>query len=264
MIRIALEPGLPGTRWACLRELCGHDEGNLRSSAPLAATDLLARLVEPSFSDSITPEQVWDLSVSERDRLLASVYRVAFGEVVEAKTVCRKCEEALEVSFSMHDLLATRRPTVPESVEYDLERGDYLFEGEVRFRLPSSRDLLEIAGLDPFDAECRLVSRCIDDADPDDFDEVLEAMDALGPVLDLDVGATCPECGHAQDVAFSLSEFLLGALDRERTWLTREVHALARAYGWSRAEILDLSRSERRAHVALITGELRAGRRLAR
>ena len=61
--------------------------------------------------------------------------------------------------------------------------------------------------------------------------------------------------GSAQDVAFSLEAHLLGLLAQERPFLTHEIHLLARAYGWSLGEILQLSRDDRRTLVRLCEAE---------
>ena len=52
-----------------------------------------------------------------------------------------------------------------------------------------------------------------------------------------------------------MDEFLFAALWRESALLTREVHELARAYRWSRREILEMPRRERRQHAGLVLAE---------
>ncbi len=77
-------------------------------------------------------------------------------------------------------------------------------------------------------------------------------MAEVGPILDLDLEATCPECGARQAIHFDICAHLLGALASERLWLAHEVHTIASAYGWSLAEILGLPREDRRVYVRLI------------
>ncbi len=71
-------------------------------------------------------------------------------------------------------------------------------------------------------------------------------------MLDLEVDAPCPECGHANTLHFGIQQMLLGALTGERPRLLGEVHVLARAYGWGLGDILGLPRVDRRAFVGLI------------
>ena len=77
-------------------------------------------------------------------------------------------------------------------------------------------------------------------------------MSLVGPTLDTDLEATCSECGSEQSVPFRIDEFLLAALRRESVLLTREVHELALAYRWSRREILEIPREERRQYAGLV------------
>ena len=77
-------------------------------------------------------------------------------------------------------------------------------------------------------------------------------MFLVGPTLDTDLDGVCPGCGTKQAVPFRIDEFLLAALRRESALLTREVHELARAYRWSRREILEMPRRERRQHAGLV------------
>ena len=65
----------------------------------------------------------------------------------------------------------------------------------------------------------------------------------------------CPECGYEQPVHFNLQSFVLGALLNEHSRLVYEVHHLAKAYGWTLDDILNLPRSQRKACVELIASE---------
>jgi hypothetical protein len=88
-------------------------------------------------------------------------------------------------------------------------------------------------------------------------------MDGVGPVLDLDLEATCPKCGALQSVRFDIQTYLLRALAYEKRFLIHEVHRIAMAYGWGHEEILSLTREDRRAFVRLIEVD-QAGRRRLR
>jgi hypothetical protein len=84
---------------------------------------------------------------------------------------------------------------------------------------------------------------------------VVDALEAVAPVLDLDIGTACPECGARQSVHFDVQFYLLRAIAQERPLIAREIHRIASAYGWSLQEILGLRRSERRQFVELIESE---------
>ena len=78
MFQIQLRPGLPGGRWACLRSLCGHDEALIDGTSPWEATVFLDRLLVETPGTSVGPGRAWDLALSDRDRLLATIY-MQFG-----------------------------------------------------------------------------------------------------------------------------------------------------------------------------------------
>ena len=117
-----------------------------------------------------------------------------------------------------------------------------------------------MAGLDQESIARALRARCVLEEDPRYTDETLDrAMALVGPTLDTDLDGVCPECGAEQPVPFRIDEFLFAALWRESALLTREVHELARAYRWSRREILEMPRRERRQHAGLVLAEAAAG-----
>jgi hypothetical protein len=80
--------------------------------------------------------------------------------------------------------------------------------------------------------------------------------------LDSDLDGKCPECEKAQAIHFDLQTYLLAALAGESQRLASDVHRVATAYGWSRTEILAMTRAQRRAHVSLIEQENRPRRRV--
>ena len=86
-------------------------------------------------------------------------------------------------------------------------------------------------------------------------------MEALAPVLDVDLDAHCPACNNDQAFHFDMEYYLLGALQQERNQVALEVHRLARAYGWRLKEILELPRSMRKTYVSLVESEIDAQRR---
>src|SRR4051794_30863641 len=71
---------LPGARrCAYLRELRGTDEEAIGGGGTLAALSLLDRLLVEGPGASVRPGGAATLTVTERDRLLAHVYRAIFG-----------------------------------------------------------------------------------------------------------------------------------------------------------------------------------------
>jgi hypothetical protein len=63
---------------------------------------------------------------------------------------------------------------------------------------------------------------------------------------------SCSACGGAWDRPLDIGQFLWDEISAEAHRLAREVHALARAYGWSEAEILGLSPRRRQLYLELV------------
>jgi len=262
VLQVPLEPAGTGPRWAALRPLCGHDEAAIDGCGDLEATQLLERLLVAAPGTSVRPGGTWTLSVSDRDRLLAAVYRHLYGDRVEGTVRCTDCGAAFDLTFTLAELargLESGRRTA-RTVGPDSE-GTYVLPDGRRFRLPTAEDQIAVSGMAPEQGAEVLASRCLLAGDPAGDREALEAaMSEVGPVLDLDLGATCAECGAPQEVRFEIRAHLLGTLAAERPCLAREVHSIATAYGWGLNEVLDLPRDQRRGYVRLIETE-RAGRR---
>jgi hypothetical protein len=131
-----------------------------------------------------------------------------------------------------------------------------------RFRVPNGADELAVAELPHDQALHALTSRCAIDTAPGEGDEAdfEAALETSAPVLDLELSATCPECRTDNALTFRMQSYLLRALVEERGGLSGELDVLARAYGWSLSELLDLPRSMRAQLVRLL--EARRTRRV--
>jgi len=233
---------------ARLRELTGRDEFQVLGASTANAISLLSALLEDIDAS--------DLVTSDRDRLLAAVYNQAFGDRIESTLTCVRCSQPFDLDFSLGHLV---KSIEHESlVEEWRSLGDGRFENSTgfSFRLPTGRDELELSSLEPQSIESMLLSRCTDDKDwPEGAGAFEELLERIAPLLDLELAARCPECGHQHAVQFDIQTYVLGAIVGERRRLLTEINRLARAYSWSLAEILSLRRSDRRQFVELIENE---------
>jgi hypothetical protein len=263
MIRVELrtysQPGRAPSAQVFLRELAGFDE-----LAAGSATDLVDRLLVDRHGSAAGPGEAETLSLSNIDQILAEIYRHLYGDGVEAQVSCSACGLAWSLSFTVTDLIESISSRSDEDlallarVDGPGEQGVYSLDGS-RFRLPTGADLAAVADLGSGEVERALRARCVLDQDPGHADQMLDrAMSLIGPTLDMELEAACPECGAEQDVPFRMDEFLIAALRRESALLTREVHELARAYRWSRREILEIPRAERRQYAGLVLAQATA------
>src|SRR5678815_1748129 len=102
-----------------------------------------------------TPEELQRLPIGRRDALLLELHELTFGPNLDCVTECPRCTAAVEARFSAHALRVTPAPGA--------ERGAFDWEGaRIEFRLPDSRDLMEVAHSGDVDeAHRQLLMRCV-------------------------------------------------------------------------------------------------------
>jgi hypothetical protein len=247
----------PSARWVALRELNGFDEQALDGTHTLSAIAFLDRLLIDPPGGAAGREKTGGLTASDRDRLLAAVYTRTFGPRLVSSARCGQCSQMYDLSFSLDQLLAQqdRRVTGPGE---QLSDATFRLPNGCVFRLPTGSDECAVAGLPPDKAGTALISRCVlESGTAFDPEPVYQAWELAAPLLDLELHSVCPECSKPQNVHFDIQSYLLNALLQERDQLIRDVHRLARAYGWGLHEILGLPRSQRLAMVKLAESEPR-------
>ncbi len=199
------------------------------------------------------------LSVGQRDARLLEAYRLSFGSRLPGFAECPSCQSPLEVELDAEQLQASHGSTQPGS-EHVMSSGPYT----LRFRLPDSRDL-EAAGVatDTNTARrllaraCVTEARCEGEAVDAELPEPL-LVELAGRLAELDPGADvrveleCPECSHCWELSFDAAEHLWARVAAKARRVLHEVDALARAYGWSEAEILSLSPARRASYLELV------------
>ena len=187
-------------------------------------------------------EQAATLSIDVRNRALFRIVERLFGEQISLIATCGECSAETELTFSTRDALA-----VPATAERIALAG-----GAAWCRLPTSRDLAAaLAASDPEDA----LLAAVVEADADDPALLAEAETALAAqagLADLSLTHRCNRCGTEEEAAFDVLDYLWRRIVAEARRLLREVHIIARAYGWSSEAVLALSPARRAAHIALI------------
>ncbi len=216
------------------------------------------------ISHLIGEEPARAMSVGARDQLLCQLYGALYGNSIEATRQCGNCDEPYDFDFRIADIASslTEKPQ-PENVhrKLDDERAE-LKSGHI-LRAPTAIDEEAVSAMTVEAAEAALVSRCVDDTNAHsalDPATVAKVMEWLSPIIDLDLTATCPECGFEESLRFSMEHYLVRSLLAERRQLTREMHLLASTYHWGLDQILQLNRQDRRHLAALVEAERFAAR----
>jgi len=202
---------------------------------------------------TVGPGRATELAMCDCDKLCASIYLDNFGDNIESRFSCYECRESFDFSFSLLGLIASlesNRHSLASGPDND---GVFTLANGCRFRLPTAGDRRRLAGLERDDAVAGLIRQCIVEGEPTEHSLTLQsAMDQVGPLLDLDLDASCPRCGMRQTVRFDIQSYLFRSLAYERQFLNYEVHCIAMAYGWGHQEILSLTREDRRTFARLI------------
>ncbi|HZR00889.1 MAG TPA: phage baseplate protein [Chloroflexota bacterium] len=204
-------------------------------------------------------EELASLSIGQRNAGLLHLREITVGPDLDCVATCPACADQLELSFQTSDIKYDEFRGVDAAV-YDLSVEGY----DLRFRLLNSRDLaLARRWRDPERGGRALVRRCVVAASRDGQPCPPEALpetalaalaDALGerdPQADVRIGLSCPSCGHEFSLNFDVEEFFWTEVAARAIRVLREVHVLARAYGWREADILAMSTRRRQAYLEL-------------
>ena len=241
-----------GLRQARMRAMDGATELALAEalegagSRPEAVTAVLAALLESVADVPATPEAVRALPAADREWLLQWASARLHPQVHWFESRCELCGEPYDVSIQLAQP-AYRPPRQPGSsvaVETSLGRRHFAVPtGEHEERLA----LLSDGDDDPrrlFAALCGLSDEASREAwlfEEHDLELIEEALEAASPEVADGVEVTCPSCGEA---TFGRLDPLQFALPHSGAIL-REIHLIARAYGWSLGDILALKARQR-------------------
>ena len=220
------------------------------SGAPRHALDRGALLCAWARPD-LPPDAVADLPLGIVTAELLRLREVSFGAEIHSHVDCSACGERLSVSLRASDVLQAGDDDAALDVELH----------GTRLRAPSLRDLAAVADeLDAGHATRQLLARCASVGDrpdtkawPDEWvAQAEEALERLDPNADIALDMQCQACGQHSMAQLDASTLLWDEIDARARSLLSEVHLLARAYGWSEAEILSLTPARRAAYLSMV------------
>ena len=207
------------------------------------------------------PDALARLSLGQRDARLLTLRELTFGPRLVSLTACPACGERMECELNVADLRVAPETEPGEVFTLTLDRD------EVRFRLPNSLDQLALAECaDVATARGLLLRRCLmpfadnDAGDtlarlpPRAWERIAELMERADPQADIRLDMSCAHCRHHWPEAFDIGAFFWAELDAWARRLLLEVHTLARAYGWSERDILNMSAARRQFYLSLTGG----------
>jgi uncharacterized protein (UPF0212 family) len=191
-----------------------------------------------------SPAALANLPIGQRDALLLTLREITFGTNFIGLANCPACDEKVELAFKTGDIRPESETEFP--AEFDFQMAGHA----LRFRLPSSADLLAVNNRE------QLLARCLADGRGDlpepIIAAVIEKMSRADPLADIQLGLSCPSCGHKWDAPFDIVAFFWSELNAVARGLLREVHTLASVYGWTESEILALTTARRRCYLEMV------------
>lgn len=206
----------------------------------------------------LAPPELRQMTIGERDALLLTQREWMFGPQLEAVATCPHCEECLEFSLTV-DKLRTGPALADASGLGQMVSQSAEVEGyQLEFRPPTIADTEEVTSLEGLLARCLIrvtrdgQAQPVSELPPAVIKAVSRRMSAADPQADTRLALSCPACEHEWLATFDIVTFLWEEI---HTWAQRtllEVHQLARAYGWSEAQILALSPARRQIYLTLM------------
>jgi hypothetical protein len=203
-------------------------------------------------------QDILALSIGQCDAYLLLLHKQMFGSRFVGFTECPHCQERLEFSFTVTDIWAGAAPVDEVGKVFSYQIEDY----EIQLRLPTLADMLVISERqDAVSARLLLLQRCIVqairkgdavpvEALPDEVTVMLgESVLERDPQAEIQIDLPCPQCLYRRPALFDVSRFLWTEIQAQAKRLLREVHILARAYGWRETEILALSNVRRQFYL---------------
>lgn len=248
-----------------LRPLTGVVERTFAPSSgdrycqPLWVSRVLAGTVSRIGGVPMSMEIADQLMVGDRIFLMLQLGILHFRDLEWLTPRCEQCGTQFDVPIKRSELPVSgpRSPQYP-SASIDVNGHKVIVRGICG---GDQRWLVETC---PDDPERALIARCvlsIDDEEPlattlehllrADRGPIESAIAECCPDVDCTLHVRCPECKTIQAIEFE--PYWLGLGDT--TGLDSEVHRIAWSYHWSEAEILSLTRQQRRSYLALIDRE---------
>ncbi len=201
------------------------------------------------------------MTIGQRDAYLLTLRELTFGSKMESYAECPKCGERLEFTLNVSDIRVADALSEVQQ-EYTLTSGEY----QLQFRLPNSKDLAAVVGYQDLNAVRNLIGqRCVLQTQREGINinyselpanvitQLAEYMAEYDSQAEILLNLICPACNHSWQVLFDIVAFFWSELNTQAKRLLREVHTLARYYGWSEKDILSMSANRRNFYLDLVS-----------
>jgi len=199
------------------------------------------------------------LEVGRANAQLLRLHRSMFGRRLACWTECPGCGTTVEIDVDADELLAQDPAEPAAAMQLQIE------EWDVSFRLPTEEDIDAVHGeRDLSAAGNALLRRCIEGCRrganethaslvPLELGARMSArMEERDPLAILGFELRCADCGHAWSSTLEVDVVLWSRLNAWVHRLLRDVHTLAKTYGWSEHAIVEMSPGRRQFYLDLV------------
>jgi hypothetical protein len=236
------------------RDLLAFWESGLNKSL-IERSLLLVSLSHPAYEIN----QIAAMPIGKRDVHLLEIREKFFGPIFESTADCPKCSQKTEWEMNIDTLMALPSSSLDNQLSHSLEYNG----NHIKFRLPNSTDIIEVmAPGKGISKEEELLRRCIEpDSLPSAFSHELpedlisaiaQKIEVLDPQADMTIAISCPECGHNWEMTFDIMSYLWAELDDWATNLMHDIYLLAKNFGWSENDILEMGSFRRGLYIKMV------------
>lgn len=205
----------------------------------------LDRAVLMLWQGAAEADDIPSLPLAIRDRRLLQLRSATFGRHLDLCAACPQCEAELDISLDADELAASLAELGPEDVEVAGER--------VGVRSLTSHDLGALASV-ASESLALMIRRRLTGAEtlsPALAQAVDARIEAREAGAELAISLTCEECDAAWREVLDVAALFWAEIAAAARRLMGEVAAIAAAYGWAEAEILDMSPLRRAGYLEL-------------
>lgn len=192
-------------------------------------------------------------SIARRDGRLFRLRAWMFGDNFTNTARCPQCSEEVEWEMNLVDfpLPALQQEEKTEIFPFTID--DY----HIKFRLPNSEDLRTADPAKILDAcllEIKKQETTVNYGNlPEAIKEALSReMEKANPLAHISILLNCPSCQYQWEATFDIVSYFWTEINHWANRLLQDVFILARAFGWSEREILNLSPRRRQFYLDML------------
>ncbi|TXE07844.1 hypothetical protein ES711_10455 [Gelidibacter salicanalis] len=194
-----------------------------------------------------------DWSIEKRDIALFHVRKKLFGNQFDNISHCPKCNQMVEWDFNFEQVGIPSLYDIPDNIEILIDSHDDI----LMIRLPNSDDLFT-NDASQIIRNCMinlkdLQSQTFHQNIPDDIiNQINDKFDTICQASNITYHLNCVECSHEWQVNFDIVAYLWKEIDHWAKSLLDEIYVLAKTFGWSESDIINMSENRRNHYLNLL------------